>query len=68
MTPTIRAKKISYYKSGAIKGQIKLTDNTITHFEIDKYGEWQQWGNSTSNLCVTVPFMERLCQEKFETA
>jgi hypothetical protein len=66
MTPTIRAKKITYLKNGEIKGQIKLSDNTITHFEIDKYGEWNQWGNYSKNLFVTVPLMEQLQRKKFE--
>lgn len=46
-----------------IKGYFKLTDGTKTKFSIDKQGEWEQWGNSTENLCLTVPNVERLVNE-----
>ena len=58
--PRIVATKLTetkYY----IKGQFKLSDKTITKFEIDKQsGEWNQWGNSTSNLCITVEKIQAL--------
>ena len=60
--PHIKSKKITYYR-GKVKGSIRLSDGTVTKFEIFKGGDWFQWGNSTQNLCVTVPMMERLQEE-----
>ena len=55
----IKSKKITYLKT-KIKGSIKLSDGSTTKFEIVRGGDWNQWGNSTSNLSLTVPLMEKL--------
>jgi hypothetical protein len=60
--PHIKSKKITYYKS-KVKGSIKLSDGSVTKFEVIKGGEWNQWGNSTNNLCISVPLMEELQEE-----
>lgn len=60
--PTIKSKKITHLKSGKIKGVVRLSDKSTTRFEIDKNGEWYQWGNSTDNLFITVPLVERLAE------
>ena len=62
MTPTVRTQKITKLKSGAIKGSFTLTDRSMTQFEIDKNGNWFQWGNCTENLCITVAYVERLVE------
>ena len=56
---TIKETKIMKY-SKSIKGYFRLSDGTKTKFEIDKIGEWEQWGNSRDNLGVSVPFIEEL--------
>ena len=56
---TIKETKIMKY-SKSIKGYFKLSDGTKTKFEIDKIGEWEQWGNSRDNLGVSVAFIEEL--------
>jgi hypothetical protein len=43
-----------------IKGSFRLSDKTTTKFEIDREYGWRQWGNSESNLYVTVPRCEQL--------
>lgn len=58
----IKSKKITYYKD-KIKGSIRLSDGSVTKFEIFKGGDWFQWGNSTVNLSLTVPLMEKLQKE-----
>ena len=55
----IKTTKITETKN-KIKGSVKLSDGSTTKFEVVKGGEWNQWGNSTNNLCITVPLMERL--------
>ena len=62
MTPSVRTQKITKLKSGAIKGSFTLTDRSTTQFEIEKNGNWYQWGNSTDNLCITVAYIERLVE------
>jgi len=57
----IKSKKISYTKK-TIKGIIKLSDRSTTKFEVVIGSEWSQWGNSTDNLSLTVPLMEKLQQ------
>jgi hypothetical protein len=57
----IKSKKISYTKK-TIKGTVKLSDRSTTKFEVVIGGEWSQWGNSTDNLSLTVPLMEKLQQ------
>ena len=60
---TIKSKNITYLKDGRIKGKIKLSDKSVTKFEIGKDGEWQQWGNTTNNLYITVSLIEKLSRE-----
>jgi hypothetical protein len=60
---TIKSKTITYLKDGRIKGKIKLSDKSVTKFEIGKDGEWNQWGNTTNNLCITVSLIEQLSRE-----
>jgi len=55
----IKSKKISYLKT-KIKGSIKLSDGSTTKFEVIRGGDWFQWGNSTNNLSLTVPLMEKI--------
>jgi hypothetical protein len=59
----IKSKTITYLKDGRIKGKVKLSDKSVTKFEIGKDGEWHQWGNTTDNLFVTVPLVEQLARE-----
>lgn len=54
----IKTKKVTFGTHNEVKGWFKLTDGTKTHFNINKYGEWEQWGNTRDNLVVTVPFIE----------
>ena len=57
----IKTKKLVWGKKGKeVSGWLKLRDGSKTHFTIDKDGEWEQWGNSTDNLCLTVNFVENL--------
>lgn len=50
----VKSTKITDFKNG-IRGYFKLTDGSKTKFEIDRQGEWYQWGNTTDNLTLTVP-------------
>ena len=59
MATTIKETRIMKY-SKSIKGYFKLSDGTKTKFEIDKMGEWEQWGNRRDNLCITVPNVMRM--------
>ena len=59
---TIKRKKATYLTNGVIKGWIVLSDKTKTFFEVDRNGEWNQWGNSRENLSLTVPFMMQLME------
>jgi hypothetical protein len=63
---TIKSKKITHLKNGKIKGILKLSDKSTTKFEIEKDGNWYQWGNSTENLCLSVSFVERLANEQYQ--
>jgi hypothetical protein len=56
----VKTKSFKILKNGIIKGFFKLSDGTKTLFEIDKNGEWNQWGNNSDNLCLTVPFLEQM--------
>jgi len=50
----------------SIKGSFTLTDGTKTIFEIDKEkGTWDQWNNTTENLCITTSEVERISNEYF---
>jgi hypothetical protein len=62
MATTIKETKIMKY-SKSIKGYFKLSDGTKTKFEIDKIGEWEQWGNHRDNLCITVPNIMLMIEE-----
>ena len=46
-----------------IKGKFRLSDKTTTQFEISRGEGWNQWGNSTDNLCLSVLRVEQLEQE-----
>lgn len=58
----IKSKKITYLKT-KIKGTVKLSDGSTTQFEVLKGGDWNQWGNTRDNLCITVPLMEQLQEQ-----
>ena len=66
MTSTkIKSRKVTETKNH-IKGIFCLTDKTRTRFEIDKKtGYWEQWGNCTDNLCLSVPIIERMLNEMY---
>jgi hypothetical protein len=55
----IKTKSVKFLTS-KVKGWLKLTDGSKTHFEVQNNGEWEQWGNSRENLCVSVPFIYEL--------
>ena len=50
-----------------IKGTFRLSDKTTTHFSIDRENGWNQWGNFTDNLCITVDKVEQLQNELNES-
>lgn len=57
----IKTKKLVWGKKGKeVSGWLKLQDGSKTHFTIDRDGEWEQWGNTRDNLCLTVTFVENL--------
>lgn len=60
---TIKTKKITYLKNGKIKGVFNLSNKSTTKFEINKDGEWYQWGNTEDNLWISVPLVEELQRE-----
>jgi len=62
MATKIKGTKVTTTKK-QVKGVIYLTDKTKTNFLIDKDGQWEQWGNCTDNLCLSVGFVERLANE-----
>lgn len=63
MITTIRSTKLRETKN-FIKGVFRLSDKTKTSFEIDKRsGNWYQWGNTTDNLCISVPKIEKIIYE-----
>lgn len=49
-----------------IKGHFILSDKSKTMFAIDKEYGWQQWGNSTENLGLTVDRLEQLQSELYD--
>lgn len=65
MNTYIKTKKITYYKNGKIRGSLKLSDKSVTKFEITEDGEWFQWGNHPDNLCISVPLVEKLREERY---
>ena len=57
----IKQKKLVWGKKGKeVSGWLKLRDGSKTQFSIDSDGQWEQWGNTRDNLCVSVPFVEQL--------
>lgn len=57
----IKTKRLFWGKKGKeVSGWLKLQDGSKTHFTIDRDGEWEQWGNTRDNLCLTVTFVENL--------
>lgn len=62
MATKIKGTKVTATKN-QVKGVIYLTDKTKTNFSINKYGQWEQWGNNTENLCLSVGYVERLANE-----
>lgn len=48
-----------------IKGYFCLSDKTKTIFDINKDG-WEQWGNTSENLYLTVGRLEKLQEELFK--
>jgi hypothetical protein len=63
-TNNVKVKLTRLSKRGKeISGYFKLTDGTKTKFAIDKQGEWEQWGNTRDNLCLTVPRIQRLVND-----
>lgn len=61
----IKTTKITETKT-KFKGYVKLSDGSTTKFEVIKGGDWNQWGNTTENLWVTVPLMEELQLKSFQ--
>lgn len=62
MNTQIQDKRITDITKGGFKGWVKLTDKSVTHFEVDSSGEYTQWGNTPENQLLSVPLMERLSQ------
>lgn len=52
----IKTKKVNFIKN-EIKGWFRLTDGTKTQFSVDAQGNFSQWGNSTENLTLSIPFL-----------
>ena len=59
-----------HQNSRRIWGEFKLSDGSVTHFEMTKEnlknlgeGAWFQWGNTTDNLGVTVGRVEQLTNQ-----
>lgn len=57
----IKTKKVDF-KQSLVKGWFRLTDGTKTEFTIDQQGNWTQWGNTSDNLNVSIPFLQELSQ------
>jgi hypothetical protein len=63
MNIKIKSKKITESKN-FIKGYFLLTDKSKTKFEINKKTqEWNQWGNSTENLFLSVSRIENIIEQ-----
>lgn len=58
----IKSEKVNR-NSRRIWGSFKLSDGSITNFEMIKGESWFQWGNTEDNLCLTVNRVEQLCEE-----
>jgi hypothetical protein len=62
--PTIKRTKITETKN-KIKGVFYLTDKSKSNFEIcKKEKQWYQWGNTNDNLCLSVPLVEQMFNQK----
>ena len=46
-----------------IWGQFILSDGSVTKFDGSKENSWEQWGNTTDNLRVTVSRLEEIFSE-----
>ena len=67
MSVQIKKTKLAIGKF-TIKGEFTLTDKSKTKFIMSrKSGEWEQFGNSTDNLCVSVDAIENIKKEYCET-
>lgn len=62
MGTNIKSEKVNR-NSRRIWGSFKLTDGSTTKFEMLKGDSWNQWNNTTSNLCLTVDRVKLLCEE-----
>lgn len=58
----VTREKITRTKN-TVKGKFYLSDKSITSFDINKTDGWNQWGNSTDNLYITVDRVEQLQNE-----
>ena len=63
--PNIKSKEVTFTNDNQVKGWLKLKDGTKTFFNVDNNGEWEQWGNTRDNLCLTIPFMIQLVEFMF---
>ena len=63
---TLVGEKYLKLENGEIEGEFYLSDNSISQFSIDKKVGWQQWGNSTDKLCISVERIEELTNKFFE--
>jgi hypothetical protein len=61
----IKSKTITYLQNGKIKGTLKLSDKSTTKFEIEKDGQWFQWGNTENNLWISVPLVKKLREQMY---
>jgi hypothetical protein len=59
---TVKTEKVNR-NANRIWGSFKLSDGTTTKFEMVKGNGWNQWGNSTDNLYLTVSRVEHLCND-----
>jgi hypothetical protein len=59
--PNIKSEKV-IFEGNKARGWLKLKDGTKTFFNIDNNGEWEQWGNTKDNLCLSVPFMLQISE------
>ena len=65
MTARVKTEHINR-NSKRIWGSFELSDGSTTEFDIDRENSWNQWGNTTDNLYLTVPRLEELQAELFD--
>lgn len=53
--------------SKRIWGSFKLSDGSLTKFEMKMGESWFQWGNTTENLGLTVDRVTELTKEWMDT-